>query len=153
VTLLVILLVRMEVMMEPLAAILVELAVMVLRLEVILVLGMVAKPIMELEEKPMVEVILRTAMGRMVVIKLRAVTAMAEVIKLLAGMVVGMLLRVRMVEMLLLVKTEGMPMAEMEETRMVVMAAMGTEMEGMAEGETVTVTQEMQMTKPMITRS
>jgi hypothetical protein len=60
VTPLVILLVRMEVMMEPLAVILVELAVMVLRLEVILVLEMVAKPIMELGEMPMVEVILRT---------------------------------------------------------------------------------------------
>jgi hypothetical protein len=140
----------MEVMVKPLAAILVELAVMVLRLEVILVLGMVAKPIMELEEMPMVEVILRTEMGRIMVIKLRAVTAMAEVIKLLAGMVVGMLL----------VKPEEMSMGEMEETPtevmeempMVVMAAMGTEMEGMVEG-TVTVTQETQMTKPMITKS
>ena len=99
----------------------------------------------------------------MVVIKLRAVTAMAEMVKLVAGMVVGMLLRVRMVEMVLLVKTEEMPMGEMEETRMaeteemrmaVMETVMGMEMVVMAEGTaTVMVTQETQMTKPMMSKS
>jgi hypothetical protein len=158
VTLLGILLVRMEVMMEPLAVILVEGAVMVLRLEVILVLEMVATPIMELGEMPMVGVILRTEMGRIMVIKLRAVTAMAEVMLLLVGMVEMLLLVITLVGMLLLEVTPGItgetPTEVMEEMPTVVMAAMGTEMEGMAEGTvTVTVTPEMQMTKPMITKS
>jgi hypothetical protein len=137
----------MEVMVKPLAAILVELAVMVLPLEVTLVQEMVVKPIMELGEMPMVEVILRTEMGRIMVIKLLEVMGMAEAV----------LLRVGMVEMLLLVITPEvmveMPTAEMGATGMVVTAEM--KMVGMAEVETVTVTvtQETQMTKPMIKKS
>jgi hypothetical protein len=156
VTLLVILLVRMEVMVEPLAVILVELAVMVVRLEVMLVLEMVGKLILELEEMSMVEEILPMEAWRGMVIKLLEVMGMAEAVLLRVGMVEMLLLVILLVGMLLLEVTPGItvetPTEVMEEMPMVVMAAMGTEMEGMAEG-TVTVTPETQMTKRMITKS
>jgi hypothetical protein len=155
VTLLEILLVRMEVMVEPLAVIRVELAVMVLRLEVILVLEMMVRPILELEEMPMVEVILPTEMGRIMVTKLRAVTVMAEMMLLRVGMV-EMLLLLVMLRMTVETPTEVMEetsMAETEEMRMVVMAAMGPAMEAMAEVGMETVTQETQMIKPMMMKS
>jgi hypothetical protein len=150
ITLLVILLVRMEVMMEPLAAILVERAITLLGLQVIL--GMMDKPILELEEMQTVEVTLRMGMGmgRVMAIKLRVVTVGLEVIKLPAGMLVEMLLLALVVITGVTVETPtgvtaGMPMLGMVET------AMEMETEGMAEA--VTVMQETQTTKPTMKKS
>jgi hypothetical protein len=84
-------------------------------------------------------------MKRIILIKLRAVTAMAEV----------MLLRAGMVEMLLLVTTGGITV-EMSMLAMAVMeTVMEMEMGAMAEVGMVMVmvTQETQMTKPMIKKS
>ena len=118
-------LVRTEVMVEPLAAILVELAgtVMALELEVMLVLGMVVKPIPELEAMPTVEVVL--GLGRPMGIRLPEVTVM--VVMLLLAVTVGLLV-------VTLVKT---PTEVMEETPMAETGEGEMQMVGM-----VTVTQE-----------
>jgi len=82
-------LVRMEVMVKALGATLVELAVtvMALGLEVMLVRGMVVKPILELEAMPPMEVVLGE--GRVMVTRLPEVTVM--VVMLLLAVTVGLL--------------------------------------------------------------
>jgi len=110
-------LVRMEVMVEPLAAILVELAgtVMALELEVMLVLGMVVKPIPELEAMPTMEVVL--GLGRVMTPRLPKVTVM--VVMLLLAVTVGLLVVImvetptEVMEETPLAETGGMPMVGM----------------------------------------